>query len=160
MKKGLILGVAAILILGLAAWWLSPHQVVKRKTESLLEVFSLGRDVGTGGRHLDVYRLNGLLADEVELQTPFTDRQSVRKDEVESAYSWLCRKAEGSELGVSDWVSLEISDDSAVVRATVEGVVELPKIRPVDGSYDVTFRWQRMEDDWRLVEVDWQDLPQ
>jgi hypothetical protein len=37
----------------------------------------------------------------------------------------------------------------------LDALVELPSSRPVDGRYEVTFRWQRENDVWQLTRASW-----
>ena len=157
-RKWIIIGISVV-FLGLAVWRYSPTQVVKRRTETLLDVFSMGRDVGPGGRRLDVYRLNGLLADQIEVKASFTDEESVQKEDVESAYSWLCDKVVESKIEINKWQSIVIEDDTASLSAVVQGLVEMPKVRYLDGQYDARFQWRKIDGDWLLVSIDWQERP-
>jgi hypothetical protein len=45
------------------------------------------------------------------------------------------------------------------VKLSLTGLVELPTYRPADGTYDVTFDWQKEEDGWRLSRAVWQQVP-
>jgi hypothetical protein len=138
-------------------WWFSPVQILKRRTESLLSTLTLESGSGVSGRQLGAYALNSLLAAEVKLDTPTIDEANgtFGREELESAFSWLCNQAKQTRFELKDFKSVKIDGDTAVVDFTVEALVELPTYRPADGRYDVTFRWQREEDGWRLTRAKW-----
>lgn len=140
-------------------WWFSPVQVIKRKTQTLLETLTLQASTGTASRQLGVYSLNALLANEVELKST-TIREAngtFERSEMESAYSWLCGQAKHTHFDLISFQSVDIDDKSANVNFTLNAVVELPAYRPADGDYDVQFRWQREDDGWKLTGATWSE---
>jgi len=150
---------ATLLVLVLAAaWWFSPRQVLKRRTISLLNTLTMEAGEGRSGRALGSYSLNALLAPEVELDTPTISEANGTFDrsELESAYSWLARNVRQSRFEHDRFVSITASGDRGVVVFTLEALVELSNHRPVDGNFEVTFRWQ-LDDrgKWRLHSATW-----
>jgi hypothetical protein len=150
--------VAALALFG--AWWFSPTQVLKRRTHSLLVTLTLDSSKGNVTRQMGAYSLNGLLASEVELDTPTIKEANgtFNRAELESAYSWLCQQAKQTHFKLVAFKSVSINGDSAKVELTLDGLVELPTYRPADGIYDVTFDWRKQEDVWRLARASWQQL--
>jgi hypothetical protein len=138
-------------------WWFSPVQVVKRRTETLLETLTLQASTGVPSRQMGVYSLNSLLATEVELESDSIREAngSFERPEMESAYSWLCQQAKQTRFDLEKFHSVEIDGDQANVRFSLIALVELPSYRPADGEYEVSFRWQREDDGWKLAAAKW-----
>jgi hypothetical protein len=157
MKRfGLPLIILALLG-AIAFWWFSPAQVLKRRTETLLQTLTLESGSGKAGRQLGVYSLNALLASEVELSTPTLGEANgtFERQEMESAFSWLCEQAKETRFELEKIHSVKIDGDHADVSLTIEAQVILPTYRPADGRYDVTFHWQREDNSWRLARAKW-----
>ena len=159
-RKCIAVGVF-VLICGFLLWWFSASQVVQRKTEGFLEVMSLGRGVGSGGRHLKVYKLNGLLAKSIDIKAPFLgdDKRSVMRDDIESAYSWLCDTAVETKFEMDEVESISIDGDQAILQCLITALAEMPKVRSLDGQYRVIFTWNMIEDQWRLSSMNWEEAP-
>jgi len=47
-------------------------------------------------------------------------------------------------------------DNRANVTIEVEGFMQLPSYRPVDGHYDVTISWFESDDGWRFDKIVWE----
>ena len=157
MKRLWVYVILAVLSAGFAFWWFSPVQVLKRRTVSLLETLTLDSGNPRNGRQLGVYSLNALLASEVELETPTIEQASgtFAREELESAFSWLCRQAKQSRFELEYFESVTVSGDTGEVACMLEALVELPGIRPADGIYQARFFWRRVDDDWRLERAVW-----
>jgi hypothetical protein len=157
MKKTIYL----LLVLAMAglilAWWFSPSQVVKRKTDRLLELMSFEKGSGRASRQTGVYSINALLAQEVELSSeshPEVDGMRERQ-ELESAYAWLAEHVVESSFERVSFEKVEVRETLAEVELTVEGVVELPGSKPVDGRHLVYLLWMKDENEWRLGHARW-----
>lgn len=158
MKRWIILLVVAALAVALGAWWFSPAQVVKRRVSSLLETLTLEEGSGKPGRKLGIYSLGGLLAEQVELETPTISQAngSFPRPEMESMYSWLCDAAKETRFELVGIDSLEVDGAVAVVDLTLEALVVLPTHRPADGVYDVRFEWRDGKNGWQLESARWE----
>ena len=115
----------------------------------------------TGGAPLEMvtglYALNALLASSVQLDTPTLPgaNGTFDRSEIESAFSWLCEQAKQSHFNLEKFHSVTIDGDQADVAFAIEALVELPGSRPVEGHYEVTFRWQLEHDTWHLTRSNW-----
>ena len=160
MKRLALIAALALILAIFGAWWFSPTQILKRRTQSLLATLTLDESKGKATRQMGAYSLNGLLASEVELDTPTIKEANGTFDhtELESAYSWLCEQAKQTHFKLVKFKSISVNGDKAKVEFTLDGLVELPVYRPADGIYDVTFDWQKKEDGWRLTRASWQQL--
>jgi hypothetical protein len=159
--KRLALPVVVIALIGaFAFWWFSPVQIVKRRTETLLDTVTLEAGSGRGGRPLKGYTLNALLAPQVILDTPTIEQANgtFTRSEMESAFSWLCEQAKETRFELEEFRSVEVVDDEAVVGFTLEALVELPSYKPADGSFLVDFHWRREKDGWRLTRAVWREV--
>ncbi len=96
---------------------------------------------------MGAYSLNALLAAQVELETPTIKEAngSFEREELESAFSWLCDQAKQTRFKLEKIRSITITGDKAQVELTLTGLVELPTYRPADGKFDVTFDWEKEE---------------
>lgn len=147
-----------LLVAGLfLAWWFSPSQVVKRKTDRLMELMSFEKGAGKAGRQVGVYSINALLAQEVEISSdshPEADGMRERQ-ELESVYAWLAEHVVVSSFERVSFEKVEIREPLAEVELTVEGMLELPGSKPVDGRYKVFLLWMKDENEWRLGHARW-----
>jgi hypothetical protein len=161
MKRIITWAAALFVLLLAAAWWFSPQQVLKRRTTTLLETLTMEPGEGRAGRTLGSYSLNALLAPEVELITPTIAEAngSFDRADLESAFSWLARNARQTRFSRDRFLSITAGSGSGVVTLTLDALVEIQERRPVDGKFNVTFRWQ--QDDqrkWRLHSATWHPI--
>ncbi|MGL5016533.1 MAG: hypothetical protein ACRDBP_00245 [Luteolibacter sp.] len=159
MKRFVIPLVVVGLLAGFGIWWFSPSQVVKRRTESLLETLTLDGGSGKVGRQMAVYSLNALLAPRIELENPTITEASgsFERPELESAFSWLCGQAKQTSFKAEKFRSIRVTGNKATVEMTLTGLVELPTYRPADGRFDAIFDWEKEEDGWRLARASWRE---
>lgn len=158
MKRAAIPLIALLLLAGFLVWWFQPNQVVKRRTNSLLDVLTFESGTNRSGRQMRTYSLNSLLAAEVTLESSEISEANGEFDrqELESAFNWLCDRAKSSRFHMAGLRSVTIDGDTARVDCSVDALVELPDIRPADGRYDCTFVWTREKDGWRLAKAVWE----
>lgn len=142
-------------------WWYSPTQVIKRRTAALLSTLTMAAGDGKANRHMGAYALNGLLAAQVTLETPTIDEAngSFEREELESAFKWLCDQAKQTKFEMEEFRGITISGEKAQVKIQLTGLVELPTYKPADGNYDVTFDWVKEKDGWRLSRAVWDKAP-
>jgi len=160
MKRILIPLAAIAVIAGFLVWWFSPTQVVKRRTNRLMEVMSMSEGSSPATRQLGVYSLNALIARELVLDTPtISDANGIfERSQIESGFSWLAGAAKSSALKIKEIESITVNGNEATVKATIDAVVILSDYRPADGIYDVELDWRKEEDGWRLTRALWIDL--
>ncbi len=161
MKRIAIAAAAAVLLAALGYWYFQPEQVLKRRTKSLLETLTFDAGTGRVSRHAGAYSLNKILAPRVRLETPTIGEANgtFDRDELESAFSWLCDQAKQTKFELREIRSMTITGDTAEIVASLDGMVELPAYRPADGAYEVTFDWRKGEDGWRLESARWDKAP-
>lgn len=159
MKKLWIALIAAAVLIPLGMWWFSPEQVIMRRTKHLMEVLSLSEGSGGPLRQAKVFSMNAMLAPEVELVIPeIADANGTfDKQEMESAFSWICQNAKHSRFDVTDFRDVDVNSDLATVRFLVEGYIELGSGRPADGTFEVTIVWKKGGDGWRYDKVVWKN---
>ena len=159
MKKYVIPALIAAVLGGVAVWWFSPTQVVKRRTLTLFRTLTLEAGSGNAGRQMGTYSLNALLALQVDLDNPTIKEASgtFERSEVESAFSWLCSTAKQTRFEIVAFRSIRVDGDHATVDATLSGLVELPTYSPADGKFDAVFDWAKEKDGWRLARATWKE---
>lgn len=157
MKRFIFPSVVLAVIVGFCIWWYSPVQVIKRRTSSLLSTLTLDASQGKANRHLGAYSLNGLLAPQVELETPTIEEAngSFDREDLDAAFSWLCDQAKQTSFVMEELRSVTVTGDKAEVKLVLTGLVELPTYRPADGRYLVTFSWVREKSGWQLSHAVW-----
>ena len=160
MKKLWMALAALVILVPLGIWWFSPEQVLMRRTKHLMEVISMSEGTGGALRQAKVFSMNAMLAPEVEIETPGIPgaNGTFDKQELESAFSWICQNAKSSSFRVTGFRKVGVDGDRAEVRAGVEGFMELPAYRPADGAFDVTIAWVKGSDGWRFEKVVWKSL--
>lgn len=159
MKKLILplLAVAAAIVF--LVWYLSPEQVVKRRTGKLLSTLTLPDDGGKASRQMSALGIGNLIADELTLETPTIEEANGvhQKVDIESGFGALTRIANFTKFEVVEYHTITINGDEARVNATIEAVVALPTYRPADGLYEVELDWKKIEDNWRLTRARWQE---
>jgi hypothetical protein len=153
----IVLIVAAVLLVPLGMWWFSPEQAVMGRTKHLMEVLTLSEGSGVPLRQAKVYSMNALLAPEVELVVPDVPEAngSFDKEEMEAAFSWICRNAKQSRFDITAFRDVDVVGDTATVRFLAEGYIELSTGRPADGRFEVTIVWKKGGDGWRYDKIVW-----
>lgn len=160
MKRIVPILIVLVLALAAACWWFSPKQVVKRRTATLLRTLTLETGTGKAGRQMGVYSLNALLARDVELENPTIQEAngSFDREELGSAFSWICEQAKQTKFDLLSIRSITVQGGHADVSFQINALAELPNYRPADGKYDVTFRWVNDEKEgWRLSRAVWKE---
>ncbi len=160
MKRFLVIAVVIAVLVPIGIWWFSPEQVVMRRSNHLMEVVSIRSGTGGAIRQAKVFSMNAMLSPEVEMVTPdIADANGVfDKQEMESAFSWICRNAKSSDFRIEKFDKVSIEGDHATVEATVVGMMELSTYRPADGRFDVTIDWEKGGDGWRFTKIVWKNL--
>lgn len=159
MKRVWSYAIVVLLAAGFAFWWFSPKQVLKRRTMSLLETVTLDAGGSRNGRQMAVYSLNALLASEVTLENPTISEANgtFERQEMESAFSWICQQAKQTRFTLEDLESISVSGDTGEVVCVLEALVEMPGVRLADGIYQARFSWRRENNEWRLERAVWME---
>lgn len=157
MKRLAITGFFLVSLVAFGAWWFSDKQVLTRRANSLMETLTMDSGTGKATRHLGAYSLNNILAPQVELDTPTIKEAngSFGREELESAYTWLCDQAKQTRFKLLEIQSIKITGETAEMKLRLEGMVELPTYRPAEGEYKVTYKWKKFNDGWRLEKASW-----
>jgi predicted neuraminidase len=159
MKRYSLIGIPVLLLvlIPLSLWWFSEKQVIVRRSEQLMAMLSIDAGTNTILRHAKVLGMKSMLAPQVEISSPDIERANgeFASHDLESAYSWICRNVVASRFVISDFRSVTIRGDHAVVVITVDGFMQLPSDKPVDGKSVVTLRWIKRNGNWRLRNVIW-----
>ena len=159
--KRIIYGLlAAAAIIGFLAWWFSPVQVLKRRTDGLLETMTLEEGTSTASRQMKSFSLNAKLGGNVELKTPTIEEANGRFDrsQLEQGFSYLCGNAKQSFFKIERFTSVTANGDEGHVELRLDGLVELKSYRPVDGKFDVELDWRKEKDGWRLIRASWDEV--
>lgn len=155
MKSKLPLIGLLLAALGFSVWWYSPTQVVKRRTDRLLEVMSFEEGQGRVARQAGAYALNSLLAAEVELAADFPAEANgmFERERLESAYSWLAGRVVRSRFERIAFEKVEVREPVAEVELRAQVLVQLPDARLLDGRFRIFLLWQNEGDGWRVAHV-------
>ena len=155
MKKLIILAAAAVILIPLGMWWFSPEQIIIRRTKHLMEVLTIAESTGRPFRQAKVFSMNAMLAPEISISiSEISDANGTfDKQEVESAFSWICQNAKRSEMSIIDFGDITITDDEAEVEVMVDALFELPAGHSVSGNYVMTTDWLKTGDGWRFEKV-------
>jgi len=162
MKKSPIIFIAVglLILIPLGMWWFSEDHAIKRHSNHLMRVLTIHAGTSAPVRHAKVFSINGVLAPKLEISSPDIQRAdgTFDKVEIESAFSWICRNAKESKFGITEFVEIKIDGERATVNAVVEGFMELGGSRPVDGTFDVTLHWVKIDGSWRLEKMVWNNF--
>jgi hypothetical protein len=156
MKRPLIAVVVILIIsIPLGMWWFSAEQVLKRRTQHLMDVMTISSGSAGPSRQAKVFSMNGLMADEVSITSPDVSEANGKfdKQEIESAFSWICQNAKRSQMKILDYRSVEIDGEKGRVEVLVECLLEMPMGTPISGQYLITIDWAKQDDGWRYEKV-------
>lgn len=157
--KRLLIVVSVVLSIAFAIWWLSPTQVVKRRTNKLMHTLTLEEGSGSAARHLNTLAFGNLIAEDVTIDVPSIGEANgeFSRQDLNAGFAWLTTQARFTKFGVTEFLKVGVGDDRAEVEAKVEAVVALPDYRPADGAYLMELSWVRADDGWRLTRVKWRE---
>lgn len=156
MKRPLLLAIIiALVLIPLGMWWFSPEQVLKRRTEHLMDVMTISDGTGRPLRQAKVFSMNGLMADQVTISSrEIPDANGTfDKQEMESAFSWICQNAKESKMRIVSFGDIEVHDESAKVEVMVDAGMDLSGTRSVSGYYFLTIDWIKKGDGWRYEKI-------
>ncbi len=159
MNRHLVAGLVALVVLGMVVWWYTPAQVLKRRSAGLLDSLSFSGGTGIPARQLSGYSFGALLADEVELDShgiPEADGTFSRAT-LEAGHAALASYARESGFEIEKIHFVAVDGDHGHVSLTIDGFVQLPDYRPVDGRYQVDLHWRRSETGWHLYRAVWRE---
>ena len=150
---------AAVLavLAGFLVWWFHPNQVLKRRTKGLMQTLTLAEGAGAASRNLKIHPLSRVIAEEVRISGSGDTRAEgvFTRGQIESGFSWLTRNARSTRFQTRRIESVAIHGSEGIVRAVVDGHVELDRQTPLQGQHTVTLTWSHDGDSWRLVAADW-----
>lgn len=155
MKRILLIVGVVVVILLYVVWRGQTEQVLKRHSKNLI---SLADQVGGGIGLFDVNRLEGLLAEEVtfEIEIVADEPFSAGRIEVLSAYRWLGSNVQKSDFKIAEFTNVQIDGDRATLELQVEGMLEMPDMRMLEGDHSVVLDWHKDErGDWQLERFVW-----
>lgn len=158
MKRFLPVLVLIAAVTGLSLWWFSPRQIVMRRTEKLLEVLTIPEAATRQSRHGGAYSFNALIGKSVMLSNPDIEEANgtFRKDEIETAYSYLANHAKRTHFRPKDWVSAIRHGAEYEIVIDLDAYVELRDRKITEGPHRAAFRWRKDEKSvWRLAGVSW-----
>ena len=161
MKRATLAAAVVGILVASGFWWFSPTQVIKRQTKSLLDILTIEKSSGKVSRQMGTQSLSQFLAPQVELETPTIEESNgtFERADVESAFAWLCNQAKQTHFKLTELQSITTSGNQAQVRLKLDGLVELPTYRPVDGNFFVTFNWLKTAEGWQLTYAKWEQTP-
>ncbi len=158
-KKTVIISVCALLLvlIPFSMWWFSEERTIKRRSDHLMDVLTISADTKGIFRQAKVFSINGVIAQQIEIESATIAKAngSFQKDQIESAFSWICRNAKESEFEITEFNKIEIEGNRATVSATVKGFMEINSDRVVDGFSDVTLHWEKIDGAWMLTKMIW-----
>lgn len=157
MRRLLLLLAVLLAFAGFCVWWFSPTQVVKRRSGDLCRILTLDEGTPPTSRNVGAFQLDRLLQPQLELEIPALPEAngSFQRNEVTSAFSWLCSNAKETKIKLGDIESITLNGDHAEVRAKVEALLNVSSAQPINGPGDAIFTWKKAEDGWRLEKVSW-----
>lgn len=151
-----------LVVLGFfAAWWFSDGQVVRRQVKGLVDSARVPSGMSDLGRGARGPKVAGYFAEQLRLE-PLTRVRELPdgdypRDRLAALYSGAARFAKSisfENLAIED---VQVTGDVAEVNLRVDGIVQLPSSRPLDGIQRAAMRWRKIEGDWLLESVQWRE---
>lgn len=163
MRRLLVPIVILLVLLGAFGWWWTrPERVIARRVSGLFEAVNVPADSGNITRSTRGSALEPYLADTITFEGPKGPTDEVegpqRREDIVTMYTALskfCKSATIQDIVVE---SVEVTGDEALVKATVDAVIELQnEERPVDGIQHLDMTWLKQEGSWRLSRAKWNE---
>ncbi|MCW1915693.1 hypothetical protein OJ996_19055 [Luteolibacter sp. GHJ8] len=163
MRRLLVPIVVLLVLLGAFGWWWTrPERVIARRVSGLFEAVNVPADSGNITRSTRGSALEPFLADTITFEGPKGPTDEVegpqRREDIVTMYTALskfCKSATIQDIVVE---SVEVTGDEALVKATVDAVIELQnEERPVDGIQHLDMTWLKQEGSWRLSRAKWNE---
>lgn len=159
--KRVAIPVVVILLAGLAFWWFSPTQVVKRRTAAFIDTANVPVSMSDLGRSARGKHVSDYLADRISVKSPEALAEEVgrefTRDQAAALYSGIARYCKEVSITDLEFQSVGIESDTALVQFTADAIVDLPNRRPVDGLVTATASWSKTEGDWLLESFEWEE---
>lgn len=151
-----------LLVAGLFLWWwMLPANVLKRRVASLLETAEVPpgmSDIARGARGPNLARY---LDRKVRIVRPDDLRdeipEAMERDTIAAYYSAGARSCSRIEFEQPEFDEILVKGDEAHVKFRVDAVAEFPSRRPADGIQVVETSWRKVDGDWLMTEVKWQE---
>jgi hypothetical protein len=163
MRRLLIPILVLLALLGsFAWWWFRPERVVSRRVAGLFEAANVSADSGNITRSTRGTALEPFLAATITFEGPDGPTEEVegpqKREDIVAMYTALakfCRSASIQDLEIE---SVEITGDEALVKATVDAVIELQNDeQPVNGIQHLDMTWLKEDGVWRLSRAKWNE---
>ncbi len=157
MKRLIPFFIVLVLFAGFCVWWFSPIQVVKRRSRDLCQILTLEEGTPASSRNIGAFQLDRLLQPQIELEIPALPEAngSFERNQISSAFSWLCSNAKETKIKLGEIESVTVNGDHAEVRAKVDALLNISIAQPLDGPGDAIFTWKKADDGWRLEKISW-----
>lgn len=160
MKK-IAIPLVVIILAGLFfVWWLKPENVLERRTKSFFSTAEVPTLMSQISRSTRGPKLANFLTDTIDVEAPKSVNSPVgstlSRDNFAALYSSLAKHCRQISFEDLKFISIEITDDEAVVVLSLFVRVELPSHKPVDGIQLMTLSWVRSDEHgWRVNSAAW-----
>ncbi|MGB0775920.1 MAG: DUF4440 domain-containing protein, partial [Akkermansiaceae bacterium] len=150
MKKPLII-LAAILVVAVSfsIWWYSPTQVVKRKSQALIQTLTIHSDDGKTERASKNQTFSSLIGSPftAEVSTAMLSRKMGASEATES-HLVLTQVCSSSSLEISN-MEIETSGDSITVTGAAKVHVSIKDGGSHSESGKATLIWKQQDNEWK-----------
>ncbi len=154
VKRIAITLLAAVLCALFAMWWFSDKQIVKRRTQALLDTVSIEEGCPKIARGLQAASLDGFLAPNITLDVPDSEASgNMSRDMVSGGFRYVAERANTTDFAIDRVESITLDDDSAVVTAVIDAKAVVGGRTRIDGAYRTEFSWRKLDGNWRIAGV-------
>ena len=159
--KRLAIPVGILVLAGLAFWWFSPTQVLKRRTAAFIDTANVPVAMSDLGRSARGKHVSDYLANRISVKSPEALAEEVgrefTRDEAAGLYSGVARYCKEISITDLEFEAVEVDGDVASVRFTADTIVDLPNRRPVDGLITANSFWRKTDNGWLLESFEWSE---
>jgi len=104
-----------------AMWWFSDKQVVKRRTEALLDTVTIEPGSSKIGRGLQAASLDDFLAPNITLEVPDDEASgTMSRDTVAGGFRYVAERADSTRFEIDEVESIALDDEQAAVIAVID----------------------------------------
>lgn len=154
MKRFALVAVGIVACGLFVFWWYSDKQVVKRRTQALLDTVTIEKSTSKIARGLQAAGLDGFLASNIRLEVPDEEASGwLGRGSVSSGFRYVADQADFTRFKLEKIDSVNVDGDKATLSGILEAKAVVRGETRIDGSYRTEFTWKRTDDGWKITEV-------
>ncbi|MEK7952308.1 hypothetical protein [Luteolibacter soli] len=147
---------------GFGWWWYQPERVIGRRIVAFFEAADVEETASDISRTTRGGSLAKFFAPNVTINGPEDTREYAdgpqSRDSLVSNYTIAAKNCRRISFETPEIDEVTVSGDTAQAKARVDAIVEVSSTeRPADGILHLDMEWKKIEGDWVLSSVSWEE---